>query len=80
MRFVSDPNHPSWLWGHAASCSMGTEALSPWVKWPGHEAEHSHQSSAFITWIGTNVPFYTLLSLYGNKERPKQKPVCVSLQ
>jgi len=70
MRFVSTPKHPDWLWGHAPSSSMGTGALSPWVKWPGHEAEHSHQSSALIALIGTNLPFYILLSLYGNKGKP----------
>jgi len=28
------------LEAHPASCSMGTEALSPEVKWPGYEADH----------------------------------------
>jgi hypothetical protein len=70
MRFVSVPKHPDWLWGHAVPSSIDAGALSPWVKCPGHEAEHSHQSSAFIAWRGTNLPFYILLSLYGNKEKP----------
>jgi len=40
---------------HAASCSVGTRGVSsPLVKWPGHEADHSHLVSWFF--LSETVP------------------------
>jgi len=43
---------------HAASYSGGTGALFKGVKWPGHEAEHLHPSSAKVktAWSYASVP------------------------
>jgi hypothetical protein len=43
-------------------------ALLPCIKWPSHEAHHSPPPSAFMAWTGTTLPFYILLSRYGNKD------------
>jgi hypothetical protein len=43
---------------HPASYPMGTGALSPVVKWPGHEADHSPPTSTEVKkmWVYTSTP------------------------
>jgi hypothetical protein len=47
-------------WAYRASYSVGTEALSPEVKWLGYEADHSFLFSAKVK----NVCSYTFTLLY----------------
>jgi hypothetical protein len=49
---------------HPASYPMGTGALSPGVKWPGREADHSPQTNAEVkkTWIYTSTPPYAFMA------------------
>jgi hypothetical protein len=39
-------------------------ALSPGVKWPGHEADHSPPASAEVkkTWVYTSTPPYVFMA------------------
>jgi hypothetical protein len=48
---------------HPASYPMGTGALSPGVKRPGREADHSPPTSAEVnkTWIYTSTPPYVFM-------------------
>jgi hypothetical protein len=39
---------PDRLWGPPSLLSTGYRAFSLGVKWPGHEADHSPQSSAMV--------------------------------
>jgi hypothetical protein len=49
---------------HPASYPMGTEVLSPRVKQPGREGDHSPPTSAEIkkTWLYTSTPPYVFMA------------------
>jgi hypothetical protein len=49
---------------HPTSYLMGTGALSPGVKRPGREADHSPPASAEVkkTWIYTSAPPYAVMA------------------
>jgi hypothetical protein len=52
---------------------MGTGALSPVVKWPDHEAEHSPPPSAKVNnaWSYASIPPYIFMAWYLVKHRDK---------
>jgi len=52
------PPRPDQPWGHPASIHMITGVLSPLVKRPGHEADHSSPSNTKVknTWSYTSNP------------------------
>jgi len=49
---------------HPASYSMGTRVFTPHIKQPGHEADHSPQSSAEVKNAGsyTSTPQYVFMT------------------
>jgi hypothetical protein len=58
-RIFSSPYSPDRLWGPPSLISNGYQgALSPGVKWPGREADHSPPTCADVmkTWIYTATP------------------------
>jgi hypothetical protein len=64
-RIFSSPLRPDRLWGpHPASYPMGTGALSPELKRPGREADHSPPTSAEVKkmWIVTSTPPYAFMA------------------
>jgi len=48
---------------HLASCSVGTGVLLLWLKWPGHEVNHSPPSCAEVEdeWSYPSFPLYTFM-------------------
>jgi hypothetical protein len=63
-RIFSSPHHPSWLWGPLNLLSNGYQDLSPRIKWPGHEADHSPPANAEVKkmWIYTSTSPYALMA------------------
>jgi hypothetical protein len=63
-RIFSSPNHPDWFWGPPSLLSMWVlGALTPGVKRPEREADHSPPTSAEVkkTWIYTSAQPYIFM-------------------
>jgi hypothetical protein len=60
-RIFSSPSRPDRLWG---PIQRVPGALSPGVKRPGHEADHSPPTSAEVKkmWIYTSTPTYAFMA------------------
>jgi hypothetical protein len=63
-RIFTSPRHPDRLWGPPNLYPLGTGALSPGVKRPGREADHSPPTSVEIknTWVYTSTPPYAFMA------------------
>jgi hypothetical protein len=65
VRICTSPRHPDRLWGPPNLLSNGYRgALSPGVKWPVREADHSTPTSAEVKkmWIYTFTPLYAFMA------------------
>jgi hypothetical protein len=71
VRIFSSPNRPDRLWGATQPPIEWVQgALSPRIKRPGREAEHSPPTSAEVKkiWIYTSTPLYAFVGqLYLDK-------------
>jgi hypothetical protein len=63
-RILSSPCRPDRLWGLPSLLSNGYLALSPWVKRPKREGDHSPPTSAEVkkTWVYASNPPYAFSS------------------
>jgi hypothetical protein len=61
-RILSSPHRPDRLWGSPTQGVPGT--ISPEVKLPGREADHSLPASAEVKqmWTYTSTPPYTIMA------------------
>jgi len=59
-RDFSTLKHPDWLWGPPSLLFCEQQVPFPWVKWPGHEDDHSPLYSAKVTdklnYVSTSTP------------------------
>jgi hypothetical protein len=65
---IFSSHHPDQLWGQPGLVSNGYHGiLSPGVKWPGHEADHSPAISAKIkkAWIYSPIHLRSKKKLHG---------------
>jgi hypothetical protein len=63
-RIFTSPNHPDRLWGPPNLLSNGYRRLSPGIKRPESEAEHSPPASAEVKkmWICTYTPPHAFMA------------------